>query len=216
LFGNLITAELIKRLRSEFPLISLHIREGYTTDCVEWLSAGLIDIGLLFYAPNVATLLVQHVLDDELHLVGQCGSLDTISSGVQVQYLANIPLLLPPEPHRLRTLVDSLAHEATIDLRLEAEVSGIATLLELVQAGIGYTVLPSTIVRGLTKERRLQSCPIVHTSVKPRLSIATSMQRPQTAATRVVLKIMLEQFARTPVAITSPVSKAMEKTKAAT
>jgi DNA-binding transcriptional LysR family regulator len=103
----------------------------------------------------------------------------------------------------LRTLVEGLAHEATMDLRVEAEVSGIASMLELVRAGIGYTVLPSAIVRGLTKERRLQSCPIIQCSVKPRLSIATSMQRPQTAATRVVLSLMLEQFARAPVATVS-------------
>jgi LysR family nitrogen assimilation transcriptional regulator len=203
LFGDLVTVDLIRRLRAEFPLISLHIREGYATESVEWLSAGLIDIGLLFYAPNIATLLVQHVLDDELHLVGRTGSLDSVASGVQAQYLAKVPLLLPPEPHRLRMLVDSLAHEAAIDLQVEAEVSGIATMLELVRAGIGYTVVPSAIVRGLTTERRLQSCPIIQTSIKPRLSIATSMQRPQTTATRVVLRLMLEQFARAPIAIAS-------------
>lgn len=196
LFGDLVAIDLIRRLRADYPSIFVHIREGYTTDSLEWLGTSVCDIGLLFNAPNITTLHVQHVLDDDIHLVGPPGSLDDVACGVPARRLADLPLLLPPEPHRLRAVVEQAAHSAGVELRVEAQVSGVATLLELVGAGVGFTVLPAALLRGQTKDGRLQSCPIVEPRIKPRLAIVTSMQRPQTVATKVTLKILSELFSR--------------------
>lgn len=190
LFGGLIAIELVKRLRKMYPLITVNIREGYAADSLEWLSVGATDIALMFNAPKIATLRVEHILDDELHLVAAKGTLKLFRSGIAVQQLASMPLLLPPEPHRLRALVENAAQEARIQLKIEAQISGVATLLELVKAGIGCTILPSTLLRGQIKEGRLQSCPIIKPRIRPRLYVATSMQRPQTVASKITLKLI--------------------------
>ncbi len=192
LFGALVAIDLVKRLRAEFPLISVNIREGYAADSLEWLSTGAVDIALVFNAPKIATLLVEHVLDDEIHLVGAPGSLDSAPGGVPVRQLATMPLLLPPEPHRLRALIDHAAHEAGVELKAEAQISGVATLLDLVKAGLGYTVLPATLLQGQIKEGQVQSCPIIKPRIKPRLFLATSMQRPLTMAKKVTLRLISE------------------------
>ena len=192
LLGDLLAIELVKRLRAEFPLISVNIREGYAADSLEWLSTGAADIALIFNAPKIATLLIEHMLDDEIHLVGAPGTLDSSRAGIPARQLATRPLLLPPEPHRLRALIDRAAEEVGIKLKVEAQISGVATLLELVKAGIGYTVLPATLLQGQIKEGRLQSCVIIKPKIKPRLFLATSMQRPQTAAKKITLKLMSE------------------------
>jgi LysR family nitrogen assimilation transcriptional regulator len=192
LLGDLLVIELIKRLRAEFPLISINIHEGYAADSLEWLSTGAVDIALIFNAPKIATLLIEHVLDDEIHLVGIPGSLDSTRAGIPARQLRAMPLLPPPEPHRLRALINHAAHEVGIELKVEAQINGVATLLELVKAGIGYTVLPATLLQGQIKEGRLQSCPIIKPKIKPRLFVATSMQRPQTAAKKTTLKLISE------------------------
>jgi len=107
-----------------------------------------------------------------------------------------VGLILPPLPHRLRAIIQDAAHQAGAELKVEAEVSGISTLLDLVRARLGYTALPLTLLRGELAEKRLQSWPIVEPSITPRLFLVTSMQRPHTMATRIVLKIISEIFAR--------------------
>ena len=107
-----------------------------------------------------------------------------------------MPLVLPPAPHRLRAIVQQAAHQAGVELKVEVEVSGIATLLELVRARIGYTALPATLLQGEVKDGRLQSWPIVEPAIAPRLFVVTSMQRPQTMATKIMLKMITERFAR--------------------
>ena len=197
LFGHVLAVDLVQRLRSDYQLVSIHIREGYATDTIEWLSAGAVDIGVAYNVPNIATLLIQHVLDDQIHFVGAPGSLDVIpGQGLPASRLGDLGLILPPEPHRLRAIIQDAAQQAGVELKIAAEVSGISTLLELVRARLGYTVLPFTLLRGEVTEGRLQSWPIVEPSISPRLFLVTSMQRPHTMATKIVLKAISEIFAR--------------------
>ena len=102
--------------------------------------------------------------------------------------------MLPPAPHRLRSLIQDAAHQAKTELKVEVEVTGTNTILELVRKKIGYTVLPSALLYDEIKEGRLQSWPIVEPTILTKLFIATSMQRPQTMATKAVLKVIGELF----------------------
>ena len=100
-----------------------------------------------------------------------------------------------PAPHRLRSLIQDAAHEAGTELKVEVEVTGTNTILELVRKKIGYTVLPSALLHDEIKEGRLQSWPITKPTIVTKLFVATSMQRPQTMATKVVLKAIGDLFA---------------------
>jgi hypothetical protein len=60
-------------------------------------------------------------------------------------------------PHRLRAIIEEAAQQAGAKLKIEAEVSGISTLLELVRARLEYTALPSTLLRGEGKVGQLSS-----------------------------------------------------------
>jgi LysR family nitrogen assimilation transcriptional regulator len=195
LLGGVISAELIRRLRAEHPLISICLREGFAAETLDWLGSGIVDVGILFNPPHVATLIVEHVMDDQIHLVGTPGSLDLVpGSAFPARRLHELPLVLPPAPHRLRTLIDDAAHAAGTELKVEVEVTGTNTVLELVRKKIGYTALPSTLLHDEIKDGRLQSWPIAEPTIVTRLFLATSMQRPQTIATKVVLKTIAELF----------------------
>jgi LysR family transcriptional regulator, nitrogen assimilation regulatory protein len=188
----------VRQIRADYPRVSLQIREGYTTDVVDWLGAGLADIGIFFNAPSLTTLITDRVLIDQLHLVGAPGSLGRIpETEFPVRELAGLPLLLPPAPHRLRAIIEQLASEAGIKLAVEVEVGGVATLLEMVRARVGYTILPSTLLRGEVREGRLHSWPLVEPAAKPTLFSATSMHRPMNMATKVVLELATKLLKRT-------------------
>lgn len=193
LLGGVVTAELVRRLRAEHPLISIGLREGFAAESLEWLGSGGVDVAILFNPPHIATLISEHVLDDQIHLVGTPGSLDLVAGGrFPAKRLGELPMILPPAPHRLRTLIQDAAHQAGAELKVEVEVTGTNTVLELVRKKIGYTVLPSCLLHDEVKEGRLQSWPIVSPTIITKLFVATSMQRPQTMATKVVIKLITE------------------------
>lgn len=197
LLGGVVTAELIRRLRAEHPLISIGLREGFAAESLEWLGSGGVDVAILFNPPHIATLISEHVLDDQIHLVGTPGSLDLVAGGrFPAKRLGELPMVLPPAPHRLRTLIQDAAHQAGTELKVEVEVTGTNTVLELVRKKIGYTVLPSCLMHDEVTEGRLQSWQIVAPTIPTKLCVATSMQRPQTMATKVVIKLITELIGR--------------------
>lgn len=195
LLGKVLTTALIRRLKQEHPLVSLSLREGFLAEAMDWLGSGQVDIAILFNPPNSATLITEHLCDDCIHLVGAPGSLN-LPSGEEfdAQRLGDISMILPPEPHRLRALIDTAAHHAEVELNVEVEVTGTITALELVRGGIGFTVLPSLLIKGERAEGRVDCWPIVKPAIVSHLYTATSMQRPQTEGTRAVLKLIREIF----------------------
>jgi LysR family nitrogen assimilation transcriptional regulator len=196
MLGGVVSAELVRRVRAEYPLVAMALREGFAAETLEWLGAGSIDIGILFNPPPIATLIAEHVLDDRIHLVGAPGSRPAgAGDEVAMRLLHGLPLALPPPPHRLRGLIDDAARAAGITLTVAVEVTGTNTMLELVRKRIGYTVLPSALLHDEIKDGRLESWPIADPAIATRLFVATSMQRPQTLATKVVLKTIAALFA---------------------
>src|SRR6185437_14629456 len=166
-------------------------------ETLDWLGSGSVDVGILFNPPHIATLISEHVLDDQIHLVGTAGSIDLVAgSGFPAKRLHDIPLVLPPAPHRLRSLIEDAAHQAGVKLKIEVEVTGTNTILELVRKKIGHTVLPSALLHDEVLEGRLQGWPIAKPAIVTRLFVSTSMQRPQTIATKVVIRATAELFAQ--------------------
>ena len=193
MLGGILLVDLVRSLKANYPLVSISLREAFAAEALEWLAIGTVDIGILFNPPHISTLVAEPVLSDRIHLVGAPGSLD-IPRGkpLPARILAQLPLVISPAPHRLRTLIENAAHQAGIALKIEIEVTGTNTILELVRAKAGYTVLPSTLLHDEIREGRLQAWPIIEPVVTTWLHVATSMQRPQTVATKVVLQTIME------------------------
>jgi LysR family transcriptional regulator, nitrogen assimilation regulatory protein len=197
LLGGVMSAELVRRLRAEYPLITVGLREGFAVESLDWLASGLIDIAILFNPPPVTTLVSERVLDDQVHLVGAPGALDlTPGKPFAAKGLADVPLVLPPKPHRLRGLIDEAGLKTGTALKVEVEITGTNTMLELVRRGIGCTALPSVLLADEIREGRLQSWPIVKPTIPTKLCVATSMQRPHSIATKIAVKTIKDLFSQ--------------------
>lgn len=195
LLGGVLSAELICSLKAEYPLVTVALREGFSAEALEWLSSGSVDIGILFNPPNIATLITEHIFDDRIHLVGAPGSLDEPGgTEIPTKRLGVLPMILPPAPHRLRSLIEDAGQQAGVSINTSVEVMGTNTLLELVRKRIGFTILPSALLKDELTEGRIMSWPIGSPKIVSHLYTATSMQRPQTLATRAVLKTIGDVF----------------------
>jgi len=199
--GSSIVIRLVEQLRAEYPGIGLTLREGYAAETVDWLANGQIDAAMIYNPPQIATLVIEHLFDDRLHVVGGPDSSGIAPGGsVLGQKLGTIPLILPPRPHRLRGFVDFAAREAGVELQVVTEVTGTMTVLELVRSGLGYTVLPSMLIAAGTEEGRFLSWPLSEPEISPSLCLVTSMQKPLNEATRLVLKTIAALLRHRPVA----------------
>lgn len=191
--GSVLTAPLIQRFHEEYPRIKLKVQEGYSGHVLEWLSTGRIDVAILYNAPKTSTLLTQPLIEEELLLIGPGRHPDMMLNGpVEGARLAEMPLILPSHPHGLRVLVESLLGPQRVYPNVEYEVDSLSAVVNMVEQGIGYTILPYAAVSGRVESGDLTANSIVEPRMTRHLVLATSTQRPVTNATRTLARMVTQ------------------------
>ena len=134
--GWVLTTALVRRCRTEYPDIHLHMMEGFSGHVAEWLSTGRIDIGIVYDAPRRPTLAAEPLFADELVLLGPTSDPANVGDmPVAAARLGEIPLILPAQPHGLRVLVDEVLAKLGVPPKIELEVEAMTAHLESGRAG---------------------------------------------------------------------------------
>jgi LysR family transcriptional regulator, nitrogen assimilation regulatory protein len=192
--GWMLTGPLVLRCREAFPEILLHLAEGFSGHVAEWLSTGRVDIGIVYQAPRLAMLTSEPLLCDELFLLGAADDPEDLGGEtIDTARLAEIPLILPAQPHGLRLLIDSELEKLGLTPRVEFEVEAMPSTLSLVERGFGYTVLSEGAVKHLLNAGRIRAWSLTNPTIKRELLLATSTQRPMSVATRLVTRLIRDE-----------------------
>jgi LysR family hydrogen peroxide-inducible transcriptional activator len=139
-------APLLDAVRQQMPRLTLHLHEVQSQTAIEQLEDSTLDMVLLALPFAVENLHVQAIHDEPLYLV--CHSNDGLAQ--QTYSLDDLPLdrlLLLEEGHCLREHALSactLGDRASTASGLTA--SSLPTLMQLVRAQLGFTLLPEMAV----------------------------------------------------------------------
>jgi LysR family hydrogen peroxide-inducible transcriptional activator len=139
---------LLGALRDEAPDIKLFVREDQTHRLLDALHRDEIDVALLALPVTEPGLVAQPVYEEDFVLAVSPDSELAGATDVSVEALRRQPLLLLDEGHCLRDQaleVCALAnvHDTGHDA---ARTSSLPTVVQLVAAGMGATLLPATAV----------------------------------------------------------------------
>ena len=183
--GFVLTSPLVSRFRTEYPSIAMRVIEGFSGHVLEWLLTGKIDVAVLYNAPRMSNVLSEPLLEDELFLLGAMHDPSELPAApVSAKKFAELPMILPSRPHGLRLLLDQALGKARITPNIVLEVDAMPSTLNLVEQGMGYTILSYSSVHHLVDAGRIRCWSIVKPQLKRQLVLATSSQRPVTSATK--------------------------------
>ncbi len=181
--AHVMAASLVQRFRERFPLAVISVAESLSTHLREWLIAGRLDLALLFDPPAAPQLEYRTLSREPLVLVAP-GSGPALPSRLRLAALSNYDLVLPGVPNALRSLIDGATRSRGVRLRVVAEVDSVRTVLSLVHAGAGSTVMPETGVQAYGQGLDLRIAPIGAPVVRNSLVLAAPRARPQTRLMR--------------------------------
>lgn len=196
--GLVLLPGLTVRFRREAPKARLHLAEGFSASIHDWVSSGRLDLAVLYETKAMGSLVHTPLLEEEMTLVGPAGR---FSAGdiLDPEAVANLDLLLPARPHRLRLLVDQWFAGRDRICEPVAEIDALPALLELVRRGEGCTLLPGSCVREAVVSGAL-SVAGVAPAMRRRLVLARPPDRaprPASAALERVLFDVVEDRAET-------------------
>jgi LysR family nitrogen assimilation transcriptional regulator len=189
-----VGADLATVFAATHPKAHLRMRESFSGVLLEWIETGRLDLAVLYDARRGANILATPLLLEELFLIE---SPDRPGAGaVEISELAGQPCLLPGPGNGLRRVVDAGCWSERIQPRVQAEIDCVAALKQLVERGVGCTVLPFGAVHREVQEGRLRARPFRSPAMRAMLVIATPPSKPVTPLIRSVIEMLQTEVRR--------------------
>ncbi len=170
--ASVLGVPLMQAMRERYPDVQLHLVESLSGHLAGMLQSRQIDLAILFAASTSQRWSVQPLLDEKLFAIAPA-TLDLWPAGrLRLAQLAGVPLILPSHAHGLRATLAAAFSRAGVELRIAAEVDGLALLMDAVRAGLGATVQPGAAMARLSGAA-LRSTPIADAHVGRRNLLAS-------------------------------------------
>ena len=135
---------IIATLNDAHAGIDLHIRETQTDTLIEELKEGLIDAALLALPISEPSFTAKALFDEDFVLIRpECDADLPVPNS---ETLKKMRLLLLEEGHCFRDQALSFCKVTSKELRAGMDGSSLSTLVQMVSAGIGVTLIPEMAV----------------------------------------------------------------------
>ena len=190
---------MVKAIRDRYPDIVLHITEIFGGVLSEAVVSGALDIALIYEPGPIRGIHFTTLTEEEVYLVGPAGSLNDLDGDeVPLAKVASLPLLLPESNHTVRQRLDAEASALGCDLQVVSEVESISSLVRLVDASLGWTVMPEGAARAHFSDDRFQRWRIVDPTLRVKFALCSADHAPLSEAAAAVLMALRELFHRLP------------------
>lgn len=190
-----LAGPLARRVVEFAPKVSMRVVEGYGAHLIDWLQRGEIDAALVYGPASDFQLKAEALLVEEIMLVGSPDS--ELDPGVPVPFaaIAKLPLVLPSHPNGLRVVVDHAASRARTALDVRFQADSFVLMKELVESGLGYTLLPLSAISREAAAGLLRHAPIEKPSVTRQIVFATQPGNAETRASRALGALVRQEIA---------------------
>jgi DNA-binding transcriptional LysR family regulator len=187
-----LVPRLFEMLRSEAPGVLLHFSEGFSGQLDEQLAAGRLDMAVINRYGRGPRQDEDVVGEVPTFLV--CSASHALAERKRLPFrqLAGMPLVLPPAPNGLRSVLDQHARQQGIALDVVLEVESLATMKEVVASGHAMTILPKLGVDEEIRAGQLAALEIVEPAIPRIIAIGVTRHHPLSRASRYVLALLHE------------------------
>ena len=147
MLATVLLPPIITRFAQQNPSIRVELEDRVTPQLASDIRSGRVDFAVVAQRPLAEGVHFEKVAADPLMVVGPRGHEALASGSVRVEQLAQHPFLLLDA---YKTLIGSLSAKAVeqgFNVSPVRTVMNVSTLLGLVSAGLGLTLLPGLVLR---------------------------------------------------------------------
>jgi DNA-binding transcriptional LysR family regulator len=192
--AELLAADLVRDVRDRYPGVALRITAGYAGHLREWLEDADVDMALLYGLKPSATMQVTPLIDESLWAVAPVQDGLDPDSPVPFAEAVGHPLVMPSAPHGLRAVVERAAARSQRELTIVTETNAVAVQKRLVQAALGWTILPAVAVADDLARGTLSAAPVSDPELSRRIVLALPRAPRPPDAVRVVADALVERM----------------------
>jgi LysR family transcriptional regulator, nitrogen assimilation regulatory protein len=187
-----LAVPLLRAVRTRHPGILLYLNETYGTTLSELVMNGRMDMAVLYGGRvPVHGLHFLQLLQERLCLVGPI-DMAAPSGDVPLRQIADTDLFLARPYNVVRRMVDEAFAGMCLTPQVVAEVESASTLTEVIQEGLGATVLPESMARQIVASGGAWHRRITAPVIEAPLALCQSDHLPLSEPAEAVRSIVLE------------------------
>jgi LysR family nitrogen assimilation transcriptional regulator len=194
--SEMLAVELIQEARARAPALSIRIVEHFSENLYTLLLERELDIALTYSTENSIRLTAELILLQRLSLISPVASSLPNLDYVALSDVLNLPLILGSPPHVVRKLLESKAAEIGTAPNVVHEIDSLQTALNMVECGLGHTILPPSIAAKAVQAGIVAARTIVAPELVRQLSMVRPAQSTPTRAQLAVRNLLIEVLQR--------------------
>lgn len=195
-----VGARLIRGFSSRYPQVRLRVEHTFATYLSEMLSSGHVDLAVINQAQRWPYVEVERLVGFDLFLIGSAERMADLGGAdgdaFSTPRLAGLPLILLGPTHGIRRELDRTALRLGMTYNVLMEVNAFSVIRDLVEQGVGFTVLPNGPLQASDGSRPLVARRLVEPEIPITFSIARASSRPRTMAMRELTRMLHEEVGR--------------------
>lgn len=195
--SSIIAAPLIDCCKRDLPHVTLKLSEGWTGDILEWLLIGHNDLGVIYSSQVDDRVRFKPIITERLTLVGSASD-ETLQrrKSFTLRDVSAMPLIVPPEPHGLRKVIEGAFAEHNLAPILAYESQVWSVIRDIVRSGLARAILAPSEVNSDIRRGQLISVPIVEPELRRTLGVAASRDTGRVPAVMAVFEMLFREGPR--------------------
>jgi LysR family nitrogen assimilation transcriptional regulator len=186
---------LARRIATSFcrryPNVTLRITEDTSGEVRDLVALGQLDVAITNALEPLGGLNTQPLASEPMLLVGPRSAGLELGSTVPISALIELPLLLTRSPNSLRQMVETGLRRAGANPLVRLEANTLPLMTDLVELGLGHTVLPSCGALPAVAEGRVSAARLEGMSVS--WLLVRTRDRPLGVAARALVEVIEEE-----------------------
>ncbi|HEY1475139.1 MAG TPA: LysR family transcriptional regulator [Pseudolabrys sp.] len=184
-----LSAPVLERFAKAHPRVLLHVYETIAQGLEELMRSGEADLAVLIADRKVLrNVALTPLALDPLLLAGPPGARLDPNKPLGIEALAGLPLLTYRPPNYLRLLTEAALRKRALAFNVAVEMETLPLMLELVERGVGYTLLPKS---GVSPGSRIALAPLRGMAVT--WTLAVNRERARRPAVRAFAEMIRAQ-----------------------
>jgi DNA-binding transcriptional LysR family regulator len=179
--------KIIRVLREKYPKLELVLHEGTLEEVNEWLLTRVIDVGIIILPSEEMDTL--SLAKDKMVVVLRDDHPLYIKPSISIKDLENEPLIVFKGGYE-SPIID-MFHQAKARLRKEFTVSNVSTALNMVQEGLGLTILAEMSFSTLPPNVKVRN---LNPQVWREIALAVPSLKETSFAVQVFIQMVREVF----------------------
>lgn len=155
----MLTGHVIETFRTRYPHVRVRVREGSALQLRDALTSREIEFGVMSLPLADPQFSTQPLATDAMVLIGpRSAQLDALGE-LDLRAAVERPLILTPRPNSLRLLIENACEPLGVQPQVMIETET-GLVMELIRRGLGFTIGPSSSLKGDAELRQLSCAPI--------------------------------------------------------